>query len=114
MAVRLKYADLTYVKQPDARPLDLTSFREAGAAITAVADNLQERAIRNENAYNEMAIKNIMRFKVQMKKLLQVKLMKLKNTLKLKLMKMEAGSSLIQLLAMVLASFLLMKVLKQF
>ena len=57
MAVRLKYADLTYVKQPDARPLDLTSFREAGAAITAVADNLQERAIRNENAYNEMAIK---------------------------------------------------------
>lgn len=57
MAVRLKYADLTYVKQPDARPLDLTSFREAGAAITAAADNLQERAIRNENAYNEMAIK---------------------------------------------------------
>lgn len=57
MAVRLKYADLTYVKQPDARPLDLTSFREAGAAITATADNLQERAIRNENAYNEMAIK---------------------------------------------------------
>lgn len=57
MAVRLKYADLTYVKQPDARPLDLTSFREAGAAITAVADNLQERAIRNENAYNEMTIK---------------------------------------------------------
>lgn len=59
MAVRLKYADLTYVKQPDARPLDLTSFREAGAAITAAADNLQERAIRNENAYNEMAIKKI-------------------------------------------------------
>lgn len=57
MAVRLKYADLTYVKQPDARSLDLTSFREAGAAITAAADNLQERAIRNENAYNEMAIK---------------------------------------------------------
>lgn len=57
MAVRLKYADLTYVKQPDARPLDLTLFREAGAAITAAADNLQERAIRNENAYNEMAIK---------------------------------------------------------
>lgn len=57
MAVRLKYADLTYVKQPDARPLDLTSFRETGAAITAAADNLQERAIRNENAYNEMAIK---------------------------------------------------------
>jgi hypothetical protein len=57
MAVRLKYADLTYVKQPDARPLDLTSFREAGAAITAAADNLQERVIRNENAYNEMAIK---------------------------------------------------------
>lgn len=57
MAVRLKYADLTYVKQPDARPLDLTSFREAGAAITAAADNPQERAIRNENAYNEMAIK---------------------------------------------------------
>lgn len=57
MAVRLKYADLTYVKQPDARPLDLASFREAGAAITAAADNLQERAIRNENAYNEMAIK---------------------------------------------------------
>lgn len=57
MAVRLKYADLTYVKQPDARPLDLTSFREAGAAITAAADNLQERAIRNENAYNEMTIK---------------------------------------------------------
>lgn len=57
MAVRLKYADLTYVKQPDARPLDLTSFREAGAAITAAADNLQERAIRNENAYNEIAIK---------------------------------------------------------
>lgn len=57
MAVRLKYADLTYVKQPDARPLDLTSFREAGAAITAAADNLQERAIRNKNAYNEMAIK---------------------------------------------------------
>ena len=57
MAVRLKYADLTYIKQPDARPLDLTSFREAGAAITAAADNLQERAIRNENAYNEMAIK---------------------------------------------------------
>lgn len=57
MAVRLKYADLTYVKQPDARPLDLTSFREASAAITAAADNLQERAIRNENAYNEMAIK---------------------------------------------------------
>lgn len=57
MAVRLKYADLTYVKQPDARPLDLTSFREAGAAITAAADNLQERAIRNENAYNEMVIK---------------------------------------------------------
>lgn len=57
MAVRLKYADLTYVKQPDARPLGLTSFREAGAAITAAADNLQERAIRNENAYNEMAIK---------------------------------------------------------
>jgi len=57
MAVRLKYADLTYVKQPDARSLDLTSFREAGAAIMAAADNLQERAIRNENAYNEMAIK---------------------------------------------------------
>ena len=56
MAVRLKYADLTYVKQPDARPLDLTSFREAGAAITAAADNLQERAIRNENAYNEICL----------------------------------------------------------
>ena len=106
MAVRLKYADLTYVKQPDARPLDLTSFREAGAAITAAADNLQERAIRNENAYNEMAIKMSEYNAVQGadEEALAGK-MKLKNTLKLKLMKMEDGSLLIQLLAMVLVDF---------
>lgn len=57
MAVRMKYGNLSYVQQPDARGLDLTSFRETGNAIVATATNLQERAIRNENAYNEMAIK---------------------------------------------------------
>lgn len=57
MAIRLKYADLTYVSIPDAKQLDLSSLRSFGQAFTATADNLQERAIRNENAYNEMAIK---------------------------------------------------------
>lgn len=57
MAVRMKYGNLSYVQQPDARGLDLTSFREIGNAIVATAANLQERAIRNENAYNEMTIK---------------------------------------------------------
>lgn len=57
MAVRMKYGNLSYVQQPDARGLDLTSFRETGNAIVATAANLQERAIRNENAYNEMTIK---------------------------------------------------------
>lgn len=57
MAVRLRYAQLSYAATPEVKPLDLTSFKEAGQAMIATADNLQARAIQNENAYNELAIK---------------------------------------------------------
>lgn len=57
MAVNIKYQNLSYVRQPDAKPLDLTSFKELGNAYVATAKSLEQRAIANENAYNEMAIK---------------------------------------------------------
>lgn len=57
MAVNIKYQNLSYVRQPDAKPLDLTSFKELGNAYVATARSLEQRAIANENAYNEMAIK---------------------------------------------------------
>ena len=50
---KLKYSNLSYSKSPEVKPLDLSSFKEAGNAIIETADALQKRALTNENKAHE-------------------------------------------------------------